>query len=144
MQAMIERALSEEQRMMRNTIRAFVDKEVIPFIRKNWEKEWDMKPENRPSLELLEGAQKIGVRLDVGSRRRRVRDLCEERHAADLLEQILFLEMVAERDQVDRLQRRGELGVRLEEHAVARELERVGRDLVHDSIQGLGVEQDRA
>ena len=62
MQAMIERALSEEQRMMRNTIRAFVDKEVIPFIRKNWEKEWDMKPENRPSLELLEGAQKIGVR----------------------------------------------------------------------------------
>src|SRR6185503_15759778 len=62
MQSMIERALSEEQRMMRNSIRAFVDKEVIPFIRKNWEKEWDMKPENRPSLELLEGAQKIGVR----------------------------------------------------------------------------------
>ena len=62
MQAMIDRALSDEQRMMRHSIRAFVDKEVIPFIRKNWEKEWDMKPENRPSLELLEGAQKIGVR----------------------------------------------------------------------------------
>jgi len=62
MQEMIERQLSEEQRMMRDTIRSFVDKEVIPFIRKNWEKEWDMKPENRPSQELLEGAQKIGVR----------------------------------------------------------------------------------
>src|SRR5688572_24643876 len=62
MQAMIDRALSDEQRMMRHSIRAFVDREVIPFIRKNWEKEWDMKPENRPSLELLEGVQKIGVR----------------------------------------------------------------------------------
>jgi alkylation response protein AidB-like acyl-CoA dehydrogenase len=62
MQAMIDRALSDEQRMMRHSIRAYVDREVIPFIRKNWEKEWDMKPENRPSLELLEGVQKIGVR----------------------------------------------------------------------------------
>ena len=35
MQEMIDRGLSEEQRMMRNTIRSFVDKEVIPFIRKN-------------------------------------------------------------------------------------------------------------
>ena len=62
MQEMIDRGLSEEQRMMRNTIRSFVDREVAPFIRRNWEKEWDMKPENRPSLALLEGAQKIGVR----------------------------------------------------------------------------------
>ena len=62
MQEMIDRGLSEEQRMMRNTIRSFVDREVAPFIRRNWEKEWDMKPENRPSLGLLEGAQKIGVR----------------------------------------------------------------------------------
>jgi alkylation response protein AidB-like acyl-CoA dehydrogenase len=62
MQEMIERGLSDEQRMMRNTIRSFVDKEVTPFIRKNWEKEWDMKPENRPSRELLEAAHRIGVR----------------------------------------------------------------------------------
>jgi alkylation response protein AidB-like acyl-CoA dehydrogenase len=48
--------------MMRNTIRAFVDREVTPFIRKNWQLEWDMKPENRPSRELLEAAHKIGVR----------------------------------------------------------------------------------
>ena len=61
-QDMIDRGLSEEQRMMRDTIRAFVDDFVTPFIRKNWEKEWDMKPENRPSRELLEEAQKIGVR----------------------------------------------------------------------------------
>ena len=62
MQEMIERHLSSEQRMMRDTIRAFVDKEVTPFIRKNWMKEWDMVPENRPSLELLQGAHNIGVR----------------------------------------------------------------------------------
>ena len=59
---MSERVLSEEQRMMRDTIRHFVDREVAPFIRKNWKLEWDMTPEHRPSLELLEGAHRIGVR----------------------------------------------------------------------------------
>jgi alkylation response protein AidB-like acyl-CoA dehydrogenase len=62
MQETIERALTEEQRMMRQTIRAFVDKKVVPFIRKNWHLEWDMRPENRPSVELLQGAHEIGVR----------------------------------------------------------------------------------
>ena len=62
MQEMIERYLTEEQRMMRATIRDFVDNEVTPFIRKNWKLEWDMRPENRPSVELLEGVHKIGVR----------------------------------------------------------------------------------
>ena len=62
MQQIIERGLTEEQRLMRETLRAFVDNEVTPFIRKNWKLEWDMKPENRPSVELLEGAHKIGVR----------------------------------------------------------------------------------
>jgi alkylation response protein AidB-like acyl-CoA dehydrogenase len=62
MHQMIDRGLSEEQRMMRDTIRAFVDEQVTPFIRKNWEREWDMKPENRPSRELLEGAHQIGIR----------------------------------------------------------------------------------
>ena len=62
MQEIIERSLTPEQRMMRDTIRSFVDKEVTPFIRKNWQKEWDMVPENRPSLELLQGAHNIGVR----------------------------------------------------------------------------------
>jgi len=68
MYEMIDRALSEEQRMMRDSIRAFVDGEVIPFIRKNWEKEWEMKPENRPSRELLEAAHKIGVRPVIAHR----------------------------------------------------------------------------
>jgi alkylation response protein AidB-like acyl-CoA dehydrogenase len=62
MQDIIDRGLTEEQRMMRETLRAFVDVEVIPFIRRNWQLEWDMKPENRPSVELLQGAHKIGVR----------------------------------------------------------------------------------
>ena len=35
MAEMIKRGLSEEQRMMRDAIRAFVDGEVTPFIRKS-------------------------------------------------------------------------------------------------------------
>jgi alkylation response protein AidB-like acyl-CoA dehydrogenase len=62
MQETIERGLTDEQRMMRATIRDFVDHEVVPFMRANWQLEWDMKPENRPSVELLQGAHKIGVR----------------------------------------------------------------------------------
>jgi alkylation response protein AidB-like acyl-CoA dehydrogenase len=62
MEHMIERALTEEQRLMRGAIRAFVDEVVTPFVRRNWEKEWDMTPENRPSRELLQAAQEIGVR----------------------------------------------------------------------------------
>ena len=57
-----ERGLSEEQRMMRDAMRAFVDDFVTPFIRKNWQREWDMNPENRLPRELLEEAHKIGVR----------------------------------------------------------------------------------
>src|SRR3954471_20454772 len=62
MQETIERSLTEEQRMMRDTIRDFVDREVTPFIRKNWQLEWDMRPENRPTVELLVAAHRIGVR----------------------------------------------------------------------------------
>jgi alkylation response protein AidB-like acyl-CoA dehydrogenase len=62
MQAIIERSLTPDQRMMRETIRDFVDREVTPFIRAHWQLEWDMKPENRPSVELLTAAHRIGVR----------------------------------------------------------------------------------
>ena len=62
MQQIIDRGLTEEQRMMRETIRTFVNADVVPFMRKNWQLEWDMTPENRPSVELLQGAHKIGVR----------------------------------------------------------------------------------
>lgn len=54
--------LSEEQRMMRESCRAFVDDVVTPFIRGDWQREWDMKPGNRLPASILEGADKIGIR----------------------------------------------------------------------------------
>jgi alkylation response protein AidB-like acyl-CoA dehydrogenase len=54
--------LSEEQAMMRQSCRDFVDDVVIPFIRGNWQREWDMKPEGRLPPSILEGAEKIGIR----------------------------------------------------------------------------------
>ena len=57
-----DRGLSEEQRMMRDACRAFVNDFVTPFIRKNWQREWSMKPEDRLPREILEQAHKIGIR----------------------------------------------------------------------------------
>ena len=54
--------LSEEQRLMRQSCRDFVDDVVIPFIRGNWQREWIMTPENRLPREILEGAEKVGIR----------------------------------------------------------------------------------
>ncbi len=54
--------LSEEQRMMRQSCRDFVDDVVIPFIRHNWQREWDMKPEGRLPNAILEAADVIGIR----------------------------------------------------------------------------------
>jgi alkylation response protein AidB-like acyl-CoA dehydrogenase len=59
---MSDRGLSEEQRMMRQSCHDFVDDVVIPFIRGNWQREWDMRPEERLPPEILEGAQKVGIR----------------------------------------------------------------------------------
>ncbi|MBV8746113.1 MAG: acyl-CoA dehydrogenase family protein [Xanthobacteraceae bacterium] len=56
------RGLSEEQRLMRESCRAFVDDVITPFIRKSWQREWDMAPENRLPREILEGAEAIGIR----------------------------------------------------------------------------------
>jgi hypothetical protein len=36
---MMDRSLSEEQRLMRRSCRAFVNDFVIPFIRANWQRE---------------------------------------------------------------------------------------------------------
>ena len=55
-------SFSEEQRMMRDSCRAFVGDVVIPFIRKDWRREWSMVPEDRLPPHILEGADKIGVR----------------------------------------------------------------------------------
>ena len=54
--------LLEEQSMMRQSCRDFVDDVVIPFIRGNWQREWDMRPEGRLPPSILEGADKIGIR----------------------------------------------------------------------------------
>ena len=58
----MERGLSDEQRMMRQACRAFVDDHVAPFIRQNWRREWNMTPEERLPASILEQADRIGVR----------------------------------------------------------------------------------
>jgi alkylation response protein AidB-like acyl-CoA dehydrogenase len=57
-----ERGLSEEQKMMRDTCRAFVNDFVTPFIRQSWQREWVMKPEDRLPPAILEKAHEIGIR----------------------------------------------------------------------------------
>src|SRR5712672_2046470 len=53
---------SEEQNLMRASCRKFVDDAVIPFIRTNWQREWDMNPDARLPATILQGADKIGIR----------------------------------------------------------------------------------
>ena len=57
-----DRGLTEEQRMMRDACRAFVNEHVIPFIRQNWQREWVMTPEERLPRGILEVASEIGIR----------------------------------------------------------------------------------
>lgn len=59
---MIDRGLSEEQRLMRQTCRTFANEIVTPFIRSNWQREWIMQPEQRLPREILEAADRIGIR----------------------------------------------------------------------------------
>jgi acyl-CoA dehydrogenase len=59
---MIDRGLSEEQRLMRESCRAFVNDFVTPFIRRNWQREWLMDPDARLPREILEQADRIGIR----------------------------------------------------------------------------------
>lgn len=59
---MIDRGLSEETRMMREVTRKFANEHVIPFTRKNWQREWNMNPDERLPPELLQIADKIGIR----------------------------------------------------------------------------------
>ncbi|HMA75009.1 MAG TPA: acyl-CoA dehydrogenase family protein [Xanthobacteraceae bacterium] len=54
--------IAEEQRMMRQTCRDFVDDAIIPFVRRNWQREWDMRPEVRLPDEILVAADRIGIR----------------------------------------------------------------------------------
>ncbi|GEM_PF-1664199 len=51
---------------MRDSCRAFVDDAVTPFIRSNWQREWDMSPGERLPRSILKGAETIGIRtIDV-------------------------------------------------------------------------------
>src|SRR5674476_1554537 len=59
---MYDRGMSEEQRMMRQSCRDFVDDVVLPFIKQNWKLEWSMVPEDRLPASILEGAEKVGIR----------------------------------------------------------------------------------
>ena len=54
--------LSEEQRMMRQSCRDFVDDVVLPFVKKNWKQDWSMEPEDRLPASILESADKVGIR----------------------------------------------------------------------------------
>jgi alkylation response protein AidB-like acyl-CoA dehydrogenase len=54
--------LSEEQNLMRQSCRAFVDDVILPFIRHDWQREWSMTPEDRLPKQILEGAEKVGIR----------------------------------------------------------------------------------
>jgi alkylation response protein AidB-like acyl-CoA dehydrogenase len=56
------RGLSEEQNMMRQSCRDFVDDVVIPFIRKEWQREWQMDPTDRLPKSILDGAEEVGIR----------------------------------------------------------------------------------
>jgi alkylation response protein AidB-like acyl-CoA dehydrogenase len=62
MYCMTDYGLPEEVRMMRDACRAWVNEMVIPFIRQNWQREWIMTPEDRMPADILEAADKIGIR----------------------------------------------------------------------------------
>ena len=54
--------LSEEQRMMRQSCRDFVDDVVLPFVKQNWKQEWSMEPDGRLPASILESADRVGIR----------------------------------------------------------------------------------
>ncbi|MFQ5861436.1 MAG: acyl-CoA dehydrogenase family protein [Dehalococcoidia bacterium] len=54
--------LSEEQKLIWRMCRDFVDEVVTPFVRENREREWLAPPEERFPVELLQAADKLGLR----------------------------------------------------------------------------------
>ncbi len=57
-----DRYMSQEQRMMRDTCRQYVDQVVIPFIQGDRTREWLMDPDSRLSPRILEQADAAGLR----------------------------------------------------------------------------------
>jgi alkylation response protein AidB-like acyl-CoA dehydrogenase len=58
----VDRSLTEEQRLMQASCRAFVDGVVTPFIREHWQREWIMDPDGRLPRAILEAADRVGIR----------------------------------------------------------------------------------
>ena len=56
--SIFDQDLTEDQIMMRDVCRRFVDNTIIPFISKNWKTEWDLTPESRLPNSILEDADK--------------------------------------------------------------------------------------
>ena len=54
--------LTDEQRMMRDTSRRYVDRVVVPFLAENRMREWEMDPHARLAPHLLEEADAAGLR----------------------------------------------------------------------------------
>ena len=54
--------LTDEQKQMRQLARDFTDKEIIPFISKDREREWRAPASERMPWELLKKADKLGLR----------------------------------------------------------------------------------
>jgi acyl-CoA dehydrogenase len=57
-----DRYLSDEQRLMRETCRRYVDEIVRPFIAANREREWLFDPDQRLPAEILREADRTGLR----------------------------------------------------------------------------------
>jgi acyl-CoA dehydrogenase len=57
-----DRYLSEEQRLMRQTCRRYVDEVVRPFIAADREREWLFDPDRRLPAEILREADRAGLR----------------------------------------------------------------------------------
>lgn len=57
-----DRYLTDEQRLMRDTTRQYVDQVVRPFITHNRLREWEMDPLQRLDANILEQADAVGLR----------------------------------------------------------------------------------
>ena len=54
-----DQALTEEQRLMRQSCLSFVDQAVTPFLREEWQREWQMEPELRLPEGILKAADAV-------------------------------------------------------------------------------------
>jgi len=54
--------LTEEQRLMKQSCRNFIDRVVAPFLREEWQREWNMDPAERLPDKILKAADDISIR----------------------------------------------------------------------------------